>query len=296
MFKGIITPIVTPFNRDAIQSINYPATQKLINHLIAHGVKGIFALGSNGEFQSISDEEKIEFVKYVVQVVDKRVPVFAGSGSCVLAKAIKLSKEFEKIGVSALSILPPYFIKPSDDEIINYFKIIASNVKIPIILYNIPKNTGYAITNYVFDQCLKIENIIGIKDSSGNEQSLLDFITIAKKNKKFVWVGSDSKISFAYQNGAIGAIAGTSNLITDILVNLDQALNKGQLEKAKTLQLSIDILRTEMKKGTVPSILKRSIELANISEVGPARKPLFDNDKYDQDLLKMIDYYKRLEE
>lgn len=96
MFEGIITPIVTPFNRDKEQSINYKATEDLINHLIEKGVNGIFILGSNGEFHVIDEEEKVEFAKKVIEIVNHRLPVFVGTGACSTKETIRLSKKWRK--------------------------------------------------------------------------------------------------------------------------------------------------------------------------------------------------------
>ncbi|MEE0383318.1 dihydrodipicolinate synthase family protein, partial [Amedibacillus dolichus] len=109
MFEGIITPIVTPFHRDAQESINYEATKQLIDHLIEHGVKGIFILGSNGEFHVIDEEEKVAFAKRVIEIVNKRVPVFVGTGCCSTRETIRLSKKMEELGADALSVITPYF-------------------------------------------------------------------------------------------------------------------------------------------------------------------------------------------
>ena len=111
--EGIITPIVTPFHRDAEQSINYEATQQLIDHLIAKGVKGIFILGSNGEFHVIEEAEKIEFAEKVIQMVDHRVPVYVGTGACSTKETIRLSKKMEELGADALSVITPYFLTPT---------------------------------------------------------------------------------------------------------------------------------------------------------------------------------------
>ncbi|MCF1618139.1 dihydrodipicolinate synthase family protein [Tetragenococcus koreensis] len=213
MYEGIITPIVTPFNRDNKQKINYNATEQLINHLINKGVTGIFILGSNGEFHVLSHTEKIEFAKRVVKIVDSRVPVFAGTGACYTGEVVTLSKEMEDIGVDALSIVTPYFIQPSNEEILNYYETIAKNVKIPIILYNIPKNTGCNIAPNTVESLSQIDNICGIKDSSGDMDNLKSYIEAAKDQNFDVLVGSDSKIIDGYKMGATGAIAGTSGSI-----------------------------------------------------------------------------------
>lgn len=292
MFNGIITPIVTPFNRDKEQSINYEATEQIIDHLIFEGVKGIFALGSNGEFHVLTHDEKVNFAEKVVNFVDHRVPVFAGTGACSTNEAVSLSKEMEDVGVDALSIINPYFIRPTDDELVTHYVQIASSVKIPVILYNIPKNTGYSIPKEVVARLAAVQNIVGIKDSSGDVELLKEYISIAKKNKFQVLIGSDSKISVAYKMGIKAAIAGTSNLIPRTLVNLDRALQNNEYKKARDLQESIDVLRNVLKLGTVPSVLKRSIELAKIASVGPARHPVDElNDTIDDQIKEMLHFY-----
>lgn len=293
MFEGIITPIVTPFNRDKEQSINYEATEQLIEHLIKKGVNGIFILGSNGEFHVIDEEEKIEFAKRVIEIVNKRVPVFVGTGACSTREAIRLSKKMEELGADALSVITPYFIKPMDDEIYDYFKEIAHSVKIPIVLYNIPKSTGCNISKETLEKLAKIDNIKAIKDSSGNIDTLKGYVEVAKNSDLSVLVGSDSKISIGYNLGAKGAIAGTSNVITDVLVNLYKALKSNDTEVANKLQSDIDVLRATLPLGTVPSVMKRAVELANIAPVGPARKPVNELSlETDEKIKEMLKYYK----
>lgn len=293
MFEGIITPIVTPFNRDEEQSINYEAAEKLINHLIEKGVDGIFILGSNGEFHVIDEDEKVEFAKRVIEMVNHRVPVFVGTGACSTRETVRLSKKMEAIGADALSIITPYFIKPTDEEIYEHFKEVAENVKIPIVLYNIPKSTGCNISKEVAARLAEIDNIQAIKDSSGDIENLKGYIEAAKGKNMSVLVGSDSKIAAGYSLGATGAIAGTSNVITDVLVKLNKALKTNDTETAKTLQEDIDVLRGVLKFGTVPSIMKRSVELAGIAAVGPARKPVMETTpEVDEKIREMLKHYK----
>ena len=292
MFNGIITPIVTPFNRDKAQSINYQAAHVLIDKLISAGVSGIFALGSNGEFHVLTHAEKIAFVKAVVQYVDHRVPVFAGAGACSTSETIALSHEMEAAGADALSIINPYFIRPQDDELFDFYRDVAASVDLPVIMYNIPKNTGYNIPVNVVRKLAEIDNIVGIKDSSGDVDLIRKYQEVATDNKFQVLIGSDSKISVAYKMGVKAAIAATSNLIPNVLVNLDRALKDGNDQEAEKLQKSIDVLRSALKLGTVPAVLKRSVELANIANVGPARKPVRETTtQVDQEIIKMLKYY-----
>lgn len=292
MFDGIITPIVTPFNRDKLQSINYDAVYPLVENLIDKGVKGIFVLGSNGEFHVLDQVEKIVYTKKVIEVTKGRVPVYAGTGACSTNETIFLSKEMEKVGVDALSIITPYFIKPNDDELYQYYREVAKSVKIPIILYNIPKNTGVNISPELLRRLAKVKNIKAIKDSSGDIENLKQYMAVSHETGIEIIIGSDSKISEAYKMGARAAIAGTSNVIPEILVKLDIALKNEDVEEANKLQLEIEVLRKVLKKGTVPSVIKRAIELANIAPVGPARKPVLElSRKVDEEIIEMLKYY-----
>lgn len=274
VFEGIITPIVTPIKRDADESLNVEAMKQLVDHLIEKGVSGIFPLGSNGEFHVLDNEEKMIFTKAVINHVNQRVPVYVGTGACSTKETVQLSKQAEALGADALSVITPYFLKPTEEELIQHYTKVAESVKIPIILYNIPKATGVNISASVLKALTKIENIRGIKDSSGDLDNLKGYIEVTKGTNVNVLVGSDSKILAGYKMGATGAIAGTSNLITETLVGLDQAFRAGKIDEAQKLQQDIEELRKVLPLGTVPSILKRAIELAGIAKVGPARLPV----------------------
>lgn len=292
MFEGIITPIVTPFHRDEEQSINYEALETLINYLIEHGVKGIFILGSNGEFHVIDEEEKIELAKRTIEIVNHRVPVFVGTGCCSTRETVRLSRKMEELGADALSVITPYFLKPTNENLYAHYKTVAQSVSLPIVLYNIPKATGCPLDPELVDRLADIENIKAIKDSSGELDRLEAYAKIAREKDFELLVGSDSKISYAYGIGATAAVAGTSNVIVDTLVGLDEALRSEDMVKAEKLQKDIDVLRGVLKLGTVPSAMKRSCELAGIAEVGPARMPVQElSQEDDQKIIQMLKYY-----
>lgn len=292
MFEGIITPIVTPIQRDEKECVNLEAMKQLVDHLIEKGVSGIFPLGSNGEFHVLSNQEKMNVAKAVIEQVNGRVPVYVGTGACSTAETIQLSKQAESLGADVLSVITPYFLKPTDEELIQHYTQVAASVKIPIILYNIPKATGVNISVSVLKEMSKVDNIYGIKDSSGDLDNLKGYIEAVEGTKINVLVGSDSKILAGYRMGATGAIAGTSNLITDTLVGLDQAYRAGEFEKAQKLQQVIEELRKVLPLGTVPSILKRAVEMAGIAEVGPARKPVQEpSEQVENQIRDMLAYY-----
>ena len=293
MFNGIITPIVTPFNDDETQTINYQATDQLIDYLIKNGVNGIFPLGSNGEFNVLTIKERNEFASHVISYVDHRVPVYVGTGACSSNEAVYLSRKAEELGADALSVITPYFFKLRDEDIYNYYKQIAESVKIPIILYNIPGNTQNNINPKVLDQLARIPNVAGIKDSSGNTESIDAYLKVVQKHENLHFlIGSDSKISYAFERGATGAIAGTSNLLVKNVVALNNALRSGDTETAKKMQESLNPLRKIMHEAPVPSVLKRAVTLAGIANVGNARKPeIAPNETLNQEIKELIVVY-----
>ena len=288
--KGIICAMVTPFDNN--KNINLNSTKKLIEQLIEKGISGIFILGTNGEFHVLTDKEKIFFAEFVIKTVNHRVPVFVGTGSNSTKQTIELSKKMEKLGADALSIITPFLIPLSQRELVEYYKEIAQNISIPIILYNIPKNTGVNIEKESVAQLAKIDNIIGIKDSSGKIENIADYISVTKEENFAVLSGSDSLILKALKVGAAGAVASTSNLLTDIDVNIYKDFSTGKIGKAEEKQNSIERLRAVLKLATVPAIIKRALTLSGI-DVGPASLPVLQpNQGVDNEIRKMLDSYK----
>lgn len=290
-FQGIIVPMVTPFNRDDAQTINYEAGEKLVEKLVAAGVSGIFTFGSNGEFHVCSADEKMEFSKFVIEKVAGRVPVYVGTGACSTHDAVEMSKRAEAIGADALSVINPYFLGISDARLAGYYRMVAESVKIPVMLYNIPKATGKNIPKEVVAEVAQIDNVKGVKDSSGNMDNLKGYLEAAAGNDVDVLVGSDGKISEAHALGASGAIAGTANLITEVVVDLWKALEAGNADEAARLQAEIEPIRDVLHLGSTPQTLKRSLELAGY-EVGPARHPVTEvAEGVDEKVIAMLDHY-----
>ena len=280
-FKGVIVPMVTPFNRDEEQSINYEAAEQLLEKLISEGADGIFTFGSNGEFHVCNPDEKIKFSKFIIEKTAGRLPVYVGTGACSTKEALYMSREAEAIGADALSVINPYFLGISDQQLVEYFKTVAAIVKIPVLLYNIPKGTGKNISKEAVEQLVTIENIKGIKD----------YLDAAAGHDVDVLVGSDGKISEAHALGAQGTIAGTANLITKVVVDLWKALEAGNAEEAVRLQAEIEPIRDILHLGSTPQTLKRSLELAGYP-VGPARFPVTEvAEGVDEKIYAMLDHY-----
>jgi len=271
--EGIITAMVTPFDEN--QQINLSATKELINRLINSNVNGLFILGTNGEFHVLTQEEKLLFAKTVIEETKNRVPVFVGTGGNSTDVVVALSKQMEDLGADALSVITPFFTSLTDEELYQHYATIAESVSIPIILYNIPKNTGINLSVDLIKRLAKIDNIIGVKDSSGKIENIKGYIETTKDENFTVLSGSDSLILKALEIGASGAIAATSNLLTNIDVSIYQHWLNGEKQAAQEAQNSIEKLRKVLKLGTVPSTLKKSLEIAGIP-VGPARFPVLE--------------------
>ncbi|OTQ61574.1 4-hydroxy-tetrahydrodipicolinate synthase [Gilliamella apis] len=293
MLNGIITAMVTPFESSG--NIDIKATEILIEKLIANGVQGIFVLGTNGEFHVIENDMKIKFAKKVVEIVANRVPVYAGAGGNSTDEVIKLGKQMIAVGVDALSVITPYFVSLKENELYNHYQMIAENLAIPIVLYNIPKNTGINLSFELVSKLSKISNIIGIKDSSGDINNIAGYIDNTSRNEFSVLSGSDSLILKALKIGATGAISATSNLLTTNNVEIYKQFIAGNLDKAEQWQQSLEEFRRILKYASIPSVLKQSLSLSGI-EVGVPRLPVLPvtNPNDNQDIVNTIKNYYHL--
>ncbi|WP_207695086.1 dihydrodipicolinate synthase [Enterococcus sp. DIV0212c] len=269
--EGIITAMVTPL--DKTNKINPIATKQLVNHLIEKKVDGLFILGTNGEFHALSDSEKLTFAEIVIAETNGRVPIYVGTGGNSTNQVISLSKQMTDLGADALSVITPYFVSPTESELISHYLNIAEANTAPIMLYNIPKNTGINITCNTVKKLAAHQNIIGIKDSSGKIENIKEYIDASKDKDFSVLSGSDSLILQALQAGATGAIAATSNVLTAIDVAIYKYWLEGNLEKAQVMQESIEAFRQILKLGTIPSVLKAAIAYQGI-DVGNPRLPV----------------------
>ncbi len=290
-YKGIICAMITPLDEN--QNINAQATRELIDYLIDRGVYGLFILGTNGECHVLTDDEKVEFAKIVIEHTNNRVPVFVGTGGNSTREVINLSKRMEEIGASALSIITPYFVPPTQQELILHYKAIAESVSLPIMMYNMPGKTGINIDPESVRELSKVKNIVGIKDSSGNLANMKAYLEVSKDEDFGVFSGSDSLILEILKAGGQGAVAATANFLTEIDVAIYNNFIKGDLEAAQKAQESIEELRRILKLGTIPSVIKKTVVLNGIN-VGPARLPVTEPaGEALEEIKKVVEEYKK---
>lgn len=268
--KGIIPPIITPMNAD--ESINEEELRKQVNRLIDAGVHGLFPFGTNGEGYILSAEEKEQVLKIVVDETKGRVPVYAGTGCVSTAETIKQSLMAKRVGADVLSIITPSFAAASQEELYNHYKEVAEAVDLPIILYNIPARTGNSLAPATVARLSKIPNIVGVKDSSGNFDNMLQYIEKTKDSDFIVLSGNDSLILWCLLAGGRGGIAGCANVYPDTMVNIYEQFVKGDIEKAREYQDSIRSFRDCFKFGNPNTIVKTAVSLLGFP-VGECRKP-----------------------
>lgn len=262
--KGLITAMVTPMRNG---SIDEEAVRGLVERLIQKGVNGIFILGTNGEFHVLSREEKVKLAAMVVEYADCRVPVYAGSGGNSTQEVIELSQALQQTGITALSVITPFLVPLSQQELLQHYEAVADAVNIPIILYNIPKNTG------------------------NNIEQIKQYIELTREMEFAVLSGSDSLILKALKLGAKGAVAATSNLLTDIDVAIIRYFEQGKLAEAQMMQEKIEPLRKVLKLGSIPSVLKATMNMAGIA-AGECRKPIImPNEAVLAEIREMLQYY-----
>ncbi|WP_223701197.1 4-hydroxy-tetrahydrodipicolinate synthase [Sutcliffiella deserti] len=272
MFKpyGIIPALVTPFTAEG--DVNEPVLRKLVGNMIDAGCHGIFCLGSNGEFFSLSQEEKVKVAQIAVEEANGKIPVYAGTGANSTKETIELTKQMEEVGVTAVSVITPYFVKLSQDELQQHFKLIAEAVNLPIILYNIPGLTGNSLSPATVIKLADMENIVAIKDSSGSFDNVLQLLEASRDNFT-VLVGTDSLILPTLMAGGGGAIAATANFMPKVVVSIYEKWQAGDIEGAEQEQRKLRALRNAFPKGTLPSVLKESLNGIGL-QVGDPRLPV----------------------
>jgi 4-hydroxy-tetrahydrodipicolinate synthase len=268
--EGILPALVTPFTDDA-KSIDEERLRSLVSHCLELGVHGVVPCGTTGEFVNLTIEEKKQVIKIVVDEVNGKVPVVAGTGASGTNEALEMTRYAKDAGATAALIVVPYYLKPADRGIYEHYYTIASQVDLPIILYNIPQCTGLPLPWQMVEDLAQIPNIVGVKDSSGQLSFILAVLEKVR-DKINVLCGHDEVVVAALAAGCSGAILASANIIPDIWVQIYNHVKNGQLQKARELQYSVQkIARIIAGSGAVGT--KAALNMMKI-KVGPVRMPL----------------------
>lgn len=289
IFKGAGVAIVTPMNADG--SVNYEQFGKNIEYQIANGTDAIIVCGTTGESATMTEEEHIEVIKYCTEKVNKRIPVIAGTGSNCTQTAVYLSQEAEKLGVDGLLTVTPYYNKATQKGLFQHFKAIADAVNIPIILYNVPSRTGTnLLPETVVKLCTEVDNIVGVKEASGNIAQVVDLMALAD-GKVDVYSGNDDQIVPLLSLGGVGVISVLSNIAPQQTHDICQKYFDGDVKGSAELQLKAVPLIHSLFCEVNPIPVKKAMDFQG-QNAGTLRMPLTEMEEAHAVVLKekMIEF------
>lgn len=272
IFTGSGVAIVTPFKED--KTVDFVAFEKLINFQIENNTDAIIVCGTTGEPSTLTEEERFEVIKFCVDKVAKRVPVIAGAGCNDTMQSIKMCKRCEEIGVDGLLIVTPYYNKTTQKGIINHYKIIAESVKLPIILYNVPSRTGLNMLPKTVLELSKVDNIVGIKEASGNISQIVEIASICKEDF-YIYSGNDNQILPILSIGGKGVISVMANIIPKDTHNIIQKFLDNDFEESKKIQLLSVELASALFCEVSPIPVKTALEIMGYGKAY-FREPLID--------------------
>ncbi len=289
LFTGTGVAIVTPFNDN--KSIDYASFEKLLNHIIEGGVESVVVLGTTGESVTLSKEEKKDVVAFVVEKTAGRVPVIAGIGGNNTADIIHSVHTADLEGVSGILSVSPYYNKPSQQGIYEHYKTFAAETSLPIIIYNVPGRTGSNIcAATTLRLANEVENIVAIKEASGNLCQIMEIIK--NKPEGFKVVSGDDALTYSMVSlGGDGVISVVANSHPSEFSSMVRALLNNDMPTARPLHYRLlEYMGALFTEGSPPGI-KAALEIMGICK-NVVRMPLstVSNGHYRilQDLLKKI--------
>lgn len=233
LFKGCGTAIATPFTEDGV---NFEEFKKLIEFQIEQGVDSIIVCGTTGESSTMTEEERKQTIKFAIDTVAGRIPVIAGTGANNTKSAIEMSKYAQSVGADGLLIVTPYYNKTTQAGLIAHYSAIAKEVTLPIILYSVPSRTGVNIAPETCLELSKIENIVAIKEASGNISQIAKIASLCKDNLN-IYSGNDDQIIPILSLGGLGVISVLSNIEPKFTHNMVMNFLNGNIKDAKDAQL-----------------------------------------------------------
>ena len=271
-FGRLLTAMVTPFNADG--SVNYEKAADLAEWLINNGSDGLVVAGSTGEAATMSAEEKLELFRVVVNRINKRVPVIAGTGSNNTTDSVKMTKMAEAMGVDGALIVGPYYNKPTQEGFYQHFAAVAQSTGLPIIVYNVPGRTASNISPAIVARlAADFENIVAIKEAAGNVAQVAELYSVLPEEFT-IYSGDDGLILPFMSVGAAGLISVLSNIGGGILQDVMQAYEDGRVREAAKLNARMVPLANAMFIETNPIPVKAAVTLVTGIDAGQPRLPL----------------------
>ncbi|ALS80215.1 4-hydroxy-tetrahydrodipicolinate synthase [Planococcus kocurii] len=269
-FGQVITAMVTPF--DQYEEIDFPATQNLIEHLIANGSDGLVVAGTTGESPTLSIEEKIELFQFTVNTVAGRIPVIAGTGSNNTRASISLTQQAEKVGVDGIMLVTPYYNKPSQEGMFQHFQAIAESTHLPVMLYNIP---GRSVVNLLPETVIRlsqINNIVSIKEASGDLDAASEIIEHTAESFT-VYSGDDSLTLPMLSIGGAGIVSVAAHIIGNDMQDMITSFKTGDVKTAAAIHRRLLPTMKALFAAPNPSPIKAALHMTGVS-TGGVRLPM----------------------
>ena len=270
--KGVVVPILTPIDED--EKIDEKKLRKQVDYVIEGGVLGILAFGSNGEFYMVEEDEMERGLQIIIDQTAGRVPVYFGIGAISTKKCCRLAKMARKYGAAGISILQPMFLKPTEKELFLHFKTIADCVPgLPVLLYNNPGRVGYTMSGSLVERLAhEVENIVGMKDTSGDITQTAEFIRRTRDVDFKVFGGKDTLLYASLCNGAVGGVCTAANFMPELITDVYNKFAAGDMKGSLEAQFKLNPVRLSMDGASFPVAAK---DMANLRgrNIGLPYKP-----------------------
>lgn len=283
LFRGAGVALVTPFHADG--SVDYEKLAELVEEQIAGGTDAIIACGTTGEAATMSEEEHMDVIRFIIKAVNHRIPVIAGTGSNCTATAIDLSKQAEEAGAEGVLLVTPYYNKATQGGLIQHYEAVASAISLPCILYNVPSRTGVTIQPetmaYLYQH---VENIVGVKDATGNISMITKLMSLVDENF-LLYSGDDDQIVPLLSVGASGVISVLSNVAPRQTHEICQKWFDGDIKGAREAQFKAYPLIKALFAEVNPIPVKAALNLMG-KNVGSLRLPMTEATDSTKALLK----------
>ena len=270
--KGVIVPIITPI--DAEERIDEARLRRQVDFVIEGGLHGILAFGSNGEFYQLEEDEMRRGLQIIVEQAEGRVPVYFGIGAINTKKCCRLAKMAVENGAVGVSILQPMFLKPTEEELFQHFKAIAQAVpETPVLLYNNPGRVGYTMSANLVDRLAhEVENIVGMKDTSGDITQTEEFIRRTRDVNFKVFGGKDTLLYASLCHGAVGGVCTAGNFMPELIVDVYNKYMAGDLKGSLEAQFKLNPVRLSMDAASFPVAAKDMANLRGL-DIGVPYRP-----------------------
>lgn len=282
LFRGSAVALVTPFNEDG--SVNFEELERLIEFQIENETDALVICGTTGEASTMTDEEQVETIKFSVEKANGRVPVIAGAGSNDTRHGINLAKMCEDVGADGLLEVTPYYNKTSQRGLYEHYKVIAEAVNIPIILYDVPGRTSMSIAPQTVKELAEIDNIVGLKDASGNLSYAAEVRNLVGEDFD-VYSGNDDVVVPLMSIGGVGVISVLANIYPRLVHDMCQNFFDGNIKEAGRIQVNNKKLIDALFVEPNPIPIKAAMNMMGYN-VGGLRLPLYEAADSTKELLK----------